>query len=366
MLRSDQTFSWTDNHQKIVTDLIETLQSPPVLANFTNGLQTLAYVHASQSGLEAILKQKHETTERVIEYASKSLNAHYFMLHSNMLECMAMDWAITEKFSIYLKGGPRYTVVTDNAALTYLTKHGLTNRRFTRWTPDLLEYEFDIIHCSGKLNGAADVLSRLHGHINVQERIKSVAAGRLPLVCSAVVLSSDSRLRTAQDSHEMCLKFLHLANEDNSPYNVQDGVLVRLIDVNERKSLRVVVPKVLQETVMVMCHDRTGHMDADKTCEHVRRRYWWPCMSKDIRDFVRSCHTCQKVNRPTTLRQGLLLPLRVPEMPNSVISADHFGPLSEQNGNAHVLLCVDHATRYLDSVAVPSTSAVHYINFLQH
>ncbi|KAL3200199.1 hypothetical protein MRX96_053656 [Rhipicephalus microplus] len=63
-----------------------------------------------------------------------------------MLECMALHWAMTEKFSVYLRGGPRFTVFTDNFSLSYLVQKEASNRRFSRWTLHLAEYTFDVKH----------------------------------------------------------------------------------------------------------------------------------------------------------------------------------------------------------------------------
>lgn len=115
---------------------------------------------------------------------------------------------------------------------------------------------------------------------------------------------------------------------------------------------------------MKICHDQTGHMDATKTRDQIQRKFWWPSMSSEISDYVRSCDTCKRLNQRTTVNEGVLLPRDVPETPNSVISLDHFGPLHESNGNWHVLICIDHATRYVDAVAVPSTSSAFYLDFL--
>lgn len=38
------------------------------------------------------------------------------------------------------------------------------------------------------------------------------------------------------------------------------------------------------------------------------------------------------------------------------------GPLNEKGD--HILVCIDHATRYMDAVAIPSTSSLHYLDFM--
>ena len=66
-----------------------------------------------------------------------------------------------EKYRIYILGlGQPLTIITDNKALTFMHKCHLNNSRITRWILSMQEYKFDIIHCKGKDNVVADILSR--------------------------------------------------------------------------------------------------------------------------------------------------------------------------------------------------------------
>ena len=64
-----------------------------------------------------------------------------------------------EKFRIYVLGQP-LTIITANKALIFMSKCHLNNSRITRWILSIQEYNFDIIHCKGKENIVADILSR--------------------------------------------------------------------------------------------------------------------------------------------------------------------------------------------------------------
>ncbi|KAL3179322.1 hypothetical protein MRX96_038215 [Rhipicephalus microplus] len=124
LLAKDVPFVWTEAHEATVNAIKHALKKPPILASFCPDCPTNVHVDASQTGLGAVLSQTQDGKERIIEYASRSLNEHDRGLHSNMLECMALHWAITEKFSVYLRKGPRFTVFTDNFSLSYLVQKG--------------------------------------------------------------------------------------------------------------------------------------------------------------------------------------------------------------------------------------------------
>ncbi|KAL3176782.1 hypothetical protein MRX96_039624 [Rhipicephalus microplus] len=253
LLAKDVSFVWTDAHEATVNAIKHALKNPPILASFRPHCPTNVHVDSSQTGLGAVLSQTQNGKERIIEYASRSLNEHDRGLHSNMLECMALHWAITEKFSVYLRRGPRFTVFTYNFSLPYLVQKGASNRRFAR--------------------------------------------------------------RTGPSEGD--------------------------------------IPAALQSSVMVVFHDNNGHLGVEKTRDLIQRKYWWPSMRKDIREYVDSCHTCQTINARTTRNEGCLIPRDIPTEPNAVISLDHMGPLNEKGDN--ILVCIDHATRYMDAVTVPST-----------
>ena len=59
-----------------------------------------------------------------------------------------------------------------------------------------------------------------------------------------------------------------------------------------------------------------AHLGRKKTTEKLLRRFYWPGLSRDIRDTVRECVECQKVNLE---RQG-----KAPLMNLPVILRVHF------------------------------------------
>lgn len=117
---------------------------------------------------------------------------------------------------------------------------------------------------------------------------------------------------------------------------------------------------------MTIFHDNSGHMGMERTRELILRKYWWPTLLRDVRRYVESCHTCQTINARTTRSKGCLRPRPIPNEPNVVISLDHLGPIDTDEDKGYILVCVDHATRYMDAVAVPSTASTHYVDFLMN
>ncbi|KAL1447847.1 hypothetical protein MTO96_044206 [Rhipicephalus appendiculatus] len=277
---------------------------------------------------------------------------------STVSEALAL---LEEALRRVIRNGLRMDIEKYNLSLTYLVQKAATNRRFARWTIDLAEFDFKVCHQPGKQN-KADALSRLDGQAKEQESL-STTKTRSGMICLAIVTGSSS-LREQQSSDSDCQRLRQQAEKGCSEFAVRNNILIKC-DI-DGTGTKVVVPSTLREVVLQMCHDSTGYMDTQRTLKQIRRRYWWPSMSRHVRDYVQSCHTCRRINRRTTTPEGSLQPREIPSDPNRVISLDHFGPLEERNGYQHVLVCIDHATRYIDAVAVPTTAAMYYLDFLMN
>ena len=119
-----QPVKWTPALQGMVDDVINTLQSPMVMAYPNFEAPFILNTDASGVGLGAVLYQKQgkDNLTKVISYASRTLNAaeKNYHLHSGKLEFLALKWAICDKFSDYLGHGAEFTVFTDNNPLTYV------------------------------------------------------------------------------------------------------------------------------------------------------------------------------------------------------------------------------------------------------
>src|SRR5204862_359756 len=117
------------------------------------------YTDASGTGLGAVLSQKDdENRERVIAYASRSLNKTEQNYGITDKECLAVIWAI-KHFEQYLGLLP-FQVVTDHSALKYLQTAKMPTGRRARWIMYLQQFDFKITYRPGKENKNADALSR--------------------------------------------------------------------------------------------------------------------------------------------------------------------------------------------------------------
>ena len=94
----------------------------------------------------------------VIAFTSRVFRGAELNYFTTELELLSVVHCL-KKFRTCVLGRP-LTIITDNKALTYIQKCQLTKSRIIRWILAIQEYDFDIIHCKGKDNIVADILSR--------------------------------------------------------------------------------------------------------------------------------------------------------------------------------------------------------------
>ena len=72
------------------------------------------------------------------------------------------------------------------------------------------------------------------------------------------------------------------------------------------------------------CHDSPlgGHFGREKTAALVRRVAFWPGLSDEVREYVRSCSICQKVKADHGGPHGLLHPLPLPTRRGGTLGVD--------------------------------------------
>jgi hypothetical protein len=159
-LTGNRIFEWGAEQQKAFEELKTEFSSPKILAHPNFDIPFVVETDACDHGLGAALKQKYDGKEHVIQYISRTLSDAERKWTVREKEALAVLWAC-EKFRVYV-AGTEFTLVTDHEALKWLMKVDKP-ARLVRWALELQEYNFKIIHRSGRANVIADALSRLAG-----------------------------------------------------------------------------------------------------------------------------------------------------------------------------------------------------------
>lgn len=85
----------------------------------------------------------------------------------------------------------------------------------------------------------------------------------------------------------------------------------------------------------------------------ISRRFWWPSMEPEVREYVGACSVCARNKVSSGPRMGLLQPLAIPSRPWAEISMDFVTGLPGSQGNTTVLTVVDRFSKMIRFIALP-------------
>ena len=80
----------------------------------------------------------------------------------------------------------------------------------------------------------------------------------------------------------------------------------------------------LRAEIIRLHHDTPvgGYRGQCKTVELVTRNFWWPGVTKEVKQYVEECDSCQRNKNCTEQPAGKLMPNSIPERPWTYISVD--------------------------------------------
>ena len=157
LTKKAQRFYWDDDCQQAFEHLKQILTEAPILAFPNYELPFYIYVDASADGLGATQEQQQNEFSRVIAYGGCKLSAQERNYSSTEREALAVLDGI-KRFLSYLYGRKFY-VITDHHSLRWLMNIKEPTGRLARWSLEIQQYDFEIVHRSGRSNANADVLS---------------------------------------------------------------------------------------------------------------------------------------------------------------------------------------------------------------
>lgn len=400
---SNQSVTWTLDHQECLEDLVDVLTSSQVMAYPDFEMPFILHVDASQEGLGAILYQKKTDGKMaVIGYGSRTLSPaeQNYHLHSGKLEFLALKWAITDRFRDYLYYAPSFQVFSDNNPLTYILTSARLDATRHRWVSELADYNFSIHYKPGIANKDADGLSRMpldiskymeicsetvgheefqavfelgHASQNLQTAWVSSLTGDFTIVndleqeCNpSIEIFSKSQIRTEQRKDPVLGKLIALMEKGKQPkakevkgkllrvwvrewsklFLDSDRILRRRVkEPGGTELIQLALPSKYRETIYQELHQKMGHLGADRVISLARERFFWPFMSRDITHFVSNVCTCLKDRHPNVHRRAPLKPIRT-TCPFELVSIDYLHLERSSGGYEYMLVVMDHFTRF--------------------
>ncbi|XP_074114899.1 uncharacterized protein LOC141537675 [Cotesia typhae] len=340
LLQKRKKWKWEVTEQTAFEELKKCLKTAPILAAPDFSKSFSVQTDASDVGIGAVLTQEQDGNEKVIAYASRSLNKAEKNYTVTEKECLAVVWAI-QKMRPYLEGYA-FTVITDHQSLKWLRTMESPSGRVARWSLFLQQYDFDVVYRKGKWNKVADALSRSHPSNNDE--------------------TDDSRSQLVIESLELGDAWYERIKRgvENDPqryaeYCLKDGLLYRhayhSLDYTDRgDTWKLCIPAAGVDKIMRENHDTpsAGHGGIAKTIARISRSYYWPRMRAEITEYVRRCIKCQAYKpsqQPPSAPMGTIPATR----PWAVVSADIIGPKPRSsNGMSYLVVFQDKFTKWIE------------------
>ena len=98
-------------------------------------------------------------------------------------------------------------------------------------------------------------------------------------------------------------------------------------------------------------------MGREKTLMSIKRRFYWPGMSADIRRWCTQCNTCARNKPGPGMGKAPLTQFSV-GAPLDVIALGIVGPLkTTENGNSSILVLGDCYSKWKEAYPVPDHTA---------
>ena len=167
-----------------------------------------------------------------------------------------------------------------------------------------------------------------------------------------------------EDLHfKLVLKAIREDKDHSVPfqqYHYSDNGLLYFKDSKE--NTRMCVPKDLRNEIMSESHDiisESAHGGYFKTYNRISATYYWPQMSREIKNFVNTCDVCQKTKPRRHTPVGLLQPIPIPSQPFEVVTMNFIPELLLSDGFDNILVIVDKLTKY--AVFIPTTMKINEI-----
>ena len=323
LLKKTTRWEWCNRHQKAFEELKKKFTEYPVLKYYDVSKPVRLSVDASQNGLGAVCRQE----EIPVAYASRALTETEKRYAQIEKELLAVVYGY-QKFHHYIYG-KKVIVETDHKPLENINVKPLRDAppRLQKMLLKLQKYDIQLQYKPGKLLYLVDALSRAHskdtGSPESEEEFEV-----------SVVLSMSSErlleLKTAPESDPALtdLKKVVLEGWPDNKSQVKKGIAAywdfrEQISVHDGvlfKGERVIVPENLRSDMLKRVHQ--AHQGSEACKRRARELLYWPGMSQDIEEVVRSCSVCNLYSKSQCKEP--LKPHEVPEGPWRKVGADLF------------------------------------------
>ena len=320
-------FAWGPEHEAAVEDMRKVMSEAPVCRLFDPDLTTIVRTDASATGYGGVLEQVSPSgVPHAVEYLSRSFDKTQQRYSTIEREGHALIYAL--KYWFHFLVGKKFIIECDHRPLQFIRSKRDLSGKLGRWCLYLEQFDYEWRYVTGKQmqEGVSDFLSRVE--------------------------VSPVEFEFSHEDRELSQL------SAKAGYSVNNGVLY--FDHPKRGKL-IVPPGARREGILRELHDHpmAGHQGSRRTMDRVQSRFFWPGLTKFVKRYVKSCHTCavskDSVVSPTAPMQSVEISALDAW---SKICIDFMGPLPvSSSGNKFLIVVQEYVTRWVEAFPVSETSA---------
>jgi hypothetical protein len=229
------------------------------------------------------------------------------------------------------------------------------NPKIELWVYKLQDYQYDLIHTTGKNNSEADILSR---QILYMTAFNPVDNYDLPQSRTKLIGNVFRFLILQQNLNDLDAQQMRQIRNHARNYRFSGQTLFR-----KRSGRWVQVPTLTERhAILKEAHDGRGHFGKRATFQYINERYWWPNFYLDCAHYVDACLPCQQFDKRTVNYAP-----RFTEITQlfEKWAVDYIGPLpTTAAGNSYIIVCVEYFTKWPLAMATTSADARTSAKFL--
>ncbi|OWF56513.1 Transposon Ty3-I Gag-Pol polyprotein [Mizuhopecten yessoensis] len=371
LLVKDNAWIWEQPQERAFEELKTLVSNEPVLKFYDPTKEIRVSADASQTGLGAVLLQKHDSEWLPVAYASRTVTECESRYATIEREALALTFAC-ERFHQYVYG-TTFEVETDHKPLVAIFAKAFNGcpPRIQRMRLRLQKYDFRLSHTPGRYMYTADTLSRASVK-DVHDDSTKAMNHDVEMYVDCIYKSlpvTDAKLdeirrATQQDGTMNRLARVivddwpderHDCTSDMFPYwNFREELTV--INGLVFKGTRIVIPLKLRSEMLKKIHH--GHLGREKCKKRASELLFWPNMNFEINSMVENCDVCQKFAMKQQAEP--LNPTPVSKSAWEHVSTDLFS----LEGKDYIVTC-DSFSNYPEVLLLPNQTATSVINALK-
>jgi Integrase zinc binding domain/Integrase core domain len=146
-------------------------------------------------------------------------------------------------------------------------------------------------------------------------------------------------------------------------FQVYNGQLFK----KPRKSNQLLIKVIRRDEMepllfMMHNHPTSGHLGIESTYNRIKDKYYWNQMFEDIKEYIRSCDSCQRFGRPKRTEPLHTIPVG---QPFERVGIDIVGPLPvTSRGNRYIVVATDYLTKWPEAKPLSNATAEAVAQFI--